>query len=192
MANIDSAFGFRPIRRLDGAAWTGNHTTRKMANNAGALNRGDVVMHDTSGLVKVATAGIAVGTALGVFVGCHYLAASLGYPIWSNYWPGAGAVGEVDAFIIDDPFVVYEVQSVSGPVTVADIGLNADVTIVASTTGFSKWTLAAPAVTATLPFRIISLGSPASMVGNGYDHTSQFNIVEVAWNAQYHKTALGV
>jgi hypothetical protein len=78
MANIDSAFGFRPIRRLDGAAWTGNHTTRKMANTAGALNRGDVVKDLGDGYVAVTTAALASHATLGVFVGCHYLAASLG------------------------------------------------------------------------------------------------------------------
>ena len=55
MANIDSAFGFRPIKRLDGAAWTGNHTTRKMANNATALNRGDVVQAKAVGYVQAMT-----------------------------------------------------------------------------------------------------------------------------------------
>ena len=117
MANIDSAFGFRPIRRLDGAAWTGNHTTRKMLTNATALNRGDVVQALPSGYVQAITGAVADHSGLGVFVGCHYLAASLGYPIWSNYWPGAGAVGEVDAFIIDDPIVVFEVQAAAGPIT---------------------------------------------------------------------------
>ena len=192
MANVDSAFGFRPIRRLDGAAWTGNHTTRKMANTAGALNRGDVVKDLGDGYVAVTTAANTAHSTIGVFVGCHYLAASLGYPIWSNYWPGSGATGDVDAFIIDDPNVVFEVQSVLGPVALTSIGQNADVTIVASTTGFSKWTLAAPTTTATLPFRVIGLGSAGSMVGNGYDHTTAYNIVEVSWNDQIYRQMVAV
>lgn len=192
MANIDSAFGFRPIKRLDGAAWTGNHNTRKMLTNATALNRGDVVQALASGYVQAITGAVADHSGLGVFVGCHYLAASLGYPIWSNYWPGAGAVGEVDAFIIDDPNVVFEVQAAAGPILLADVGMTANPTIVASTTGFSKWTLAAPAASATALFRVIALGDPAPNVGNGYDHTSANNIVQVAWNDHIYRQMVGV
>jgi len=192
MANIDSAFGFRPIRRLDGAAWTGNHTTRRMLTNAPALNRGDLVQQKADGYVQAISAAVTDHSLLGVFVGCHYLAASLGYPIWSNYWPGAGATGEVDAFIIDDPNVVFEVQATAGPVTVADVGMTANPTVVASTNGFSKWSLATPASLATAAFRVVALGSPASMVGNGYDHTTAFNVVEVAWNDHIYKQMAGV
>lgn len=192
MANIDAAFGFRPTRRLDGAAWTGNHTTRKMLNNAGALNRGDVVQQLASGYVAAVAGAVADHSALGVFVGCHYLAASLGYPIWSNYWPGAGAVGDVDVEIIDDPNVVFEVQAATGPITIADIGMTANPTIVASATGFSKWSLAAPAASATALFRVVALGAPAPFVGSGYDHTSANNIVEVAWNDHIYKQMVGV
>jgi hypothetical protein len=193
MANVDAAFGFRPIRRLDGAAWTGNHTTRKITGATAALNRGDVVAHAATGYVTPLAAGVLTGVGLGIFVGCHYLASSLGYPIWSNYWPGAGAVGDVDVFIIDDPSVVFEVQAGTPAIAFADIGMNGDVVVTASTTGFSKWKLSAGAVTATLPFRIVGLGNGGVNNGeNGYDTTSAFNIVEVAWNAQFHKTALGV
>jgi hypothetical protein len=39
MANPNAPFGFKPIRRLDGAAWSGNLTTRKLTDNdGGALN----------------------------------------------------------------------------------------------------------------------------------------------------------
>src|SRR6476620_4768190 len=192
MANIDAAFGLRPCRRLDGAAWTGGHSTRRMLTNATALNRGDVVQQLASGYVQAVTGAVADHSGLGVFVGCHYLAAGLGYPIWSNYWPGAGATAEVDALIIDDPFVVYEIQAQAAPITIADIGMTANPTVVASTTGFSKWSLAAPAASATALFRVVQLGDPAPMVSNGYDHTTAFNIVQVAWNDHIYKQMVGV
>jgi len=163
-----------------------------MLTNATALNRGDVVQQLASGYVQAVTGAVADHSGLGVFVGCHYLAAGLGYPIWSNYWPGAGATGEVDAFIIDDPFVVYEIQASAWPITIADIGMTANPTVVASTTGFSKWSLAAPAASATALFRVVQLGDPAPMVSNGYDHTTAFNIVQVAWNDHIYKQMVGV
>jgi hypothetical protein len=192
MANTNSPFGFKPIRRLDGAAWSSCHTTKKMQLNAGACNRGDVVKQLGDGTVAVATAPGSAAN-IGVFVGCHYLQASLGYPIWSNYWPGAGAVAgtQVDAFIIDDPFVVYEVMAATGPITAANVGENADVVITASTTGFSKWALATPAVAAgsdVLPFKVVAVGNAGVNIQDGYDVTSANNIVEVAWNVHNYKT----
>lgn len=195
MANINAAFGFKPIRRLDGAAWSGNLTQLKVANaDTNALNRGDVVLQVTTGYVSRAAAGNTAHTIRGVFQGCHYLSAALGYPIWSNYWPGSGATGDIDAFICDDPNVVFEVQASAGPIAFADIGLNADFVVNASTTGFSKWTLnsATMAVTATFPFRVIALGNNSVAIDNGYDTTTAFNVVEVAWNDMFLRQMAGI
>lgn len=190
MANTNAPFGFRPIRRLDGAAWSGNHNIKKMQNTAGACNRGDVMKQLADGTVAVGT--VLGGAAnLGTFVGCHYLAASLGYPIWSNYWPGAGAVGLVEVYIIDDPLVVYEVMAATGPITAANVGENADFVVAASTTGFSKWGLATPTVAAgsdVLPFKVVGIGNTGVNISDGYDVASANNIVEVCWNTHNYKT----
>jgi hypothetical protein len=190
MANTNAPFGFRPVRRLDGAAWSGNLTQVKMQNNAGAANRGDVVKRLADGTVAVSAAGTA-GGSLGVVEGFHFLSAVMGYPIWTNYWPGSGAVGLVDVFIIDDPLVVFEVMAATGPITQANVGDNADFVVNASTTGFSKWALATPAVAAgsdVLPFKVVALGNDGVNIQDGYDAASANNIVEVAWNTQAYKT----
>lgn len=191
MANTNSPFGFKPCRRLDGAAWSSCHNTKKMQLAAGALNRGDMVKRLADGTVAVSAAA-AGPINLGIYVGCHYLQASLGYPIWSNYWPGAGAGGAyVDAFVIDDPLVVYEVMAATGPITLANVDDNADVVVTPSTTGFSKWALATPAVAAgsdVLPWKVVKLGNDGVFIQDGFDATSANNIVEVAWNVQAYKT----
>lgn len=195
MANVSSAFGFKPIRRIDGAAWSGNFTQLKVANaDTNALNRGDVVLQVNTGYVSRAAAGNTAHTIRGVFLGCHYLSSTFGYPIWTNYWPGSGATGDIDAFIVDDPNVVFEVQASAGPIAFADIGQNADFVVNASTTGFSKWTLnsATMGVTATLPFRVIALGNNAVATDNGYDSTTAFNVVEVAWNDMFLRQFAGL
>ena len=99
---------------------------------------------------------------------------------------------DLEVFIIDDPNVVFEVQAAAGPITIADVGMTANPTVVASTTGFSKWTLAAPASLATAAWRVVALGDPAPMVGNGYDPTTAYNIVQVAWNDHIYKQMAGV
>ena len=193
MPNTNAPFGFRPIRRLDGAAASGGMSQAKVANADGnALNRGDVVQQLATGYVTRTTAGLANHQTRGVFIGCHYLSAALGYPIWTNYWPGAGAVGDIDVFLLDDPWLVFEVRANAGPITLANVGMNADFVVTASTTGFSAWSLAAPAVTATFPFRVTALGNNNVNVGDGYDSTLAFNIVEVAWNDQVFKQQVGI
>ncbi len=189
MANTVAPFGLRPIRRGDGAAWTGNHTTRKMQNTAGALNRGDIVKQLADGTVAVSTTADAA-VNVGVAVGVHYLSSALGYPIWTNYWPGAGALGLVDVFVVDDPYVVFEIQASAGPITLADVGASANIVINASTTGFSKWALGAPAAGAgsdVLPFKIAGVGNAGYPIQDGYDATSANNIAEVTWNLHYLK-----
>lgn len=191
MPNVNAPFGFRAIRRLDGAAWSGNLTQKKMQNTAGACNRGDVMKQMSDGTVAVATGNGAEN--LGICDGFRFLSSALGYPIWTNYWPGAGAVGLVDVFIIDDPLVVFEVMATTGPITQANVGENAAFTITASTTGFSKWSLVTPAVAAgsdVLPFKVVAVGNGGVPVGDGYDAAAANNIVEVAWNVQNYKTVM--
>lgn len=191
MANTQAPFGFRPIRRQDGAAWTSSFTQLKAQSTATAMNRGDVVKSLADGTIAVAAP--ADGHVVrGVFDGCHYLLAALGYNIWTNYWPGSGGIGLVDVFIIDDPFVVFEAQASAGPITLADLGANADIVVTASTTGFSKMSLGVPAITATFPFKIIGLGNGGVNISDGYDATSAFNIVEVTWNDMFMKTGAGI
>jgi hypothetical protein len=193
MANTQAPFGFRPIRRVDGAAWSSNITTRKMQNNAGALNRGDLVQQLADGTIAVAAAGLN-HVNLGVFVGCHYLSNALGYPIWTNYWPGAGAIGLVDAMILDDPNVVFEAQANAGNLTLADVGINMDIVVNASTTGFSKMALndGTKAVTATFPWRMVGLGNNGVNIADGYDATANFNIVEVMPNNWFLQPGAGL
>ena len=195
MPNTVAPFGFRPIKRVDGAAWSSKLTQVKIQPTAGALNRGDLVQQMADGTVAAAAAGVGYAVR-GVYLGCHYLSATLGYNIWSNYWPGSGALGAyVDGFILDDPSVVFEVQASAGPITLANVGQNADVVVAASTTGFSKWSLGVPTITAssTFPFTIYALGNNGVYIQDGYDATAANNIVEVRWNVQFLKSSgLGV
>ncbi|HWI67634.1 MAG TPA: hypothetical protein VNS88_04580 [Nitrospiraceae bacterium] len=191
MANTNSPSGFRPVARVDGAAWSSKHTTCKMQNNAGALNRGDGVSQLLDGTVAVAAA--AAGHVFrGIYEGCHYQSLTMGYPIWSNYWPGAGASGLVDVYVIDDPNVVFEGMASAGPITLADVGMNADVVVAASTTGFSKWSIGVPAVTATFPWKIFAVGNMGVYIQDGLDATAANNIVEVAPNEWFLTKGAGI
>jgi len=198
MANTQAPFGFRPIK-TGAVPYSGAFSTLAAQPTVGALNRGDMVTQLADGTVRPYAAADG-HMARGVYIGCHYLSAALGYPIWSNYWPGSGALGSalIQVFVIDDPNVVFEVAALAGPIAVADIGQRAEANVLASTTGFSKWSLTGLAVTATLPWIVTALGNSQAgtfagvPISDGYDSTTAYNIVEVAWNDMFLKTGLGI
>ena len=71
MANIDAAFGLRPIAKV-GSAPGGTTGTTKYSiadNQSTAIFTGDPVKYKNDGTVEVATAGDA---SCGVFMGCFY------------------------------------------------------------------------------------------------------------------------
>jgi len=189
MANTNAPFGLRPVTYRGAAPSSGGMNWRKMQNTAGACNRGDIVKTLADGTVAVAAA-TDVAVMVGVVEGFRFLSSVMGYPIWTNYWPGSGALGLVDVCIIDDPNQVYEIMASAGPITLADIGSAANVVVNASTTGFSKWALGAPAAGAgsdVLAFKVVGLGNDGINISDGYDATAANNIVQVAWNANYWK-----
>ena len=125
------------------------------------------------------------GTAqiAGIFVGCKYLSTSQKRTVWSNYWPGSDASADVEAYIVDDPNAQFVVQAGGTAIGLADMGLYIQFNLGTgnSSTGISGAYVESPAVTATLPFRIIGfIESPPG--ANGTDITSAYNQIIVGFN----------
>jgi len=140
---------------------------------------------NADGYLAVATAtgadattnGFPVGTAntgiVGVFTGCSYVNAQ-GQQIWSQYYP-TGVTGVITATVIDDPDVVFQVQS-AGSITQAGLGANVffstgAVATGSTTTGNSTASVVAgsSAVTTTAAFRIVGFPQNiTSTVGDAY------------------------
>jgi len=198
MANPNAPFGFKPIRRLDGAAWSGNLTSRKiLATNNNVMCKGDVVLALSTGYIDIGVAGTTTHVNLGIFYGCHYFNASVGYNIWSNRWPGGSpsAGVDADAFIIDDPYLVFEVQASAAAIGFGAIGENADYVVATGNalSGISAWTLnSTTGSTATFPFRVVGLGNFGVNTSPGYDSASANNIVEVCWNDQFYRQTASI
>lgn len=143
----------------------------------------------------VAGAGSAIIQAAGLFYGCQYYSTSQKKTVWSNYWPGADATGDVEAFICSDPNAQFMIQASAGPVTQAFIGCTADVVMgtVNTTTGLSRMALADPATAnpATLPFKVLNVvTSPPT--ANGTDPATAYNNVIVGFNNQIFKSLLTI
>jgi len=128
MANINGAFGLRPIGKMgQNANSTGATEYRIASNNTNVIYQGSPVKPLSTGVIDIvgSASGGTVGL-LGVFWGCTYVSSTTGKKTWSNYWPGSGADSNfpVTAFVYDDPaqlFVVATSNVVAAANTEAEI-----------------------------------------------------------------------
>lgn len=180
MATTAAPYGLRPVKRVDGMPYAGAYSTF-LIDPAGYntnIYYGSVVYVNANGYINIVTGTGADATtndwptgstsvtgALGVFVGCSYINAQ-GQLIFSQYYP-SGTTGVVQAFVVDDPMVLFAAQ-LDGTATQAAIGANtffaaAQSTSTGSTrTGNSTSALDATVVTASAALRIVAFISPVS------------------------------
>jgi hypothetical protein len=199
--NTNAPFGFVPYRG-NGAAPTYELATRYIkSDNTTKIFQGDPVIPLTTGYITQMSAGGTVRCE-GVFSGCKYVSVSLKRTVWSNFWPGADANGDVEAYLYSNPQMQFEVQSSDSVGTAAmafanigeyvnigyGIGLsgtpNGNTANGLSTASVNVNTLA---TTVTHPFIVVGLiESPPS--ADGTDAASEFNRVIVAFNNASSRT----
>jgi hypothetical protein len=198
MANTAAYFGFTQYQGGAGGAPTFAQSARRIASgNTTPIYTGDPVMPVVSTANGYITQGAAGTTRLdGIFVGCKYLNTSLGRTVWSSYWPGSGATGDVEAYVIDDPSVRFLVQtSFSGApmtgtattMTSGIIGQYAQFTIGSgnTSTGRSGAYLSSVATTVTFPFIVVDYQISGN---NGGDPTTQYCNVIVGFNNEIFRS----
>ena len=161
MANIDQAFGLRPIAKV-GSAPGGTTGTTKYSiadNQSTAIFTGDPVKYKNDGTIEVATASDAL---LGVFMGCFYTDPTTGKPTYKDHFPASLSPGDAIAFVADDPDQMFVVQQDSdgSNLVAADLNLNANLIFGtgSTTTGMSGVEIdsSTGAVTATHQVRLIA------------------------------------
>jgi len=167
MANIDAAFGLRPIGKVGSNRDAQGNTEYEIAACAGAIYQNDCV--------KAAGAGVAIaaatdnGALLGALTGVFFTDTTTSKPTFANNLAASNAATDIKGFVTDDPFQLYEIQSNnSGASAQGDIGLNADLSVVAGTSPHyvSKTELdddGSPAIAATtLNLRIMNVSDDPS------------------------------
>ena len=106
MANVDGAFGFRPVRHMSGNIQTEEF---KIAANYGtAIYTGQTVEAVAGGGVEAAAAGDT--QQAGVFGGVSYTDPTTSKPTWSAYYPASTNASDLKASVYADPYIVYEAQ----------------------------------------------------------------------------------
>ena len=188
MASTATPYGLKPINEIGGLPYAGS--TRKLPITSGFgtnLYYGAVVCIAANGTIELVTTNgdnstpFPAGT-IGVFMGCSYTDATLGF-VNRQYWPTGTVADDALAFIVDDPNTLFQAQA-AGSITQADLGQNTHFDAVQSTstgstsTGNSNTALdATTGTTAGWAFRIVDfVDAPGSEVGDAYtDVIVKFN-----------------
>ena len=169
MANVDKAFGLRPLGNLSASGSQNQYGYEIADNQAGAIYQGDLVTLKDGYILQFNPASHTA--AVGVFNGCNYIDPTTGKPTWSNYYPGSVNItqGKIIAEVLDDPNQMFLIQN-DGTSAATNYGLNADVVVGtgSTTTGVSAMELdtSTIATTAALNVKIIGLWDvPNNAVG---------------------------
>lgn len=198
MSNTQAYNGFQQYYGGSGGAPTFQQTTRLIASGNGTpIYTGDPVMPVISSATGYITQGSPGSTVIaGIFVGCKYLSTSQKRTVWSSYWPGSDATGDVTAYVIDDPNAQFIVQCsttafcATGTLTALTsfpVGQYAQFTIGSGNTanGQSGAYLSALGTVVTYPFQVLAMYTGPS---NGGDPLSQYNKVIVGFNNEWLRT----
>ncbi len=193
MANQDAAFGLRLSRSGNGSHLIGMQNKYRIAANYNtSIFQGDLVTVATNGTITRVAAGDAA-LILGVFNGCQYDDPTTGKPVWSNYYPASTNVAGIEAFVIDAPHAVYEVQA-DAAMPITDLFGNFDIvdaTAGSTASGISNSELdvGTGATTAGLPLKAIDISTDPE---NSDTATANTNVMVVINNHLFSAGTTGL
>ena len=191
MANQDAAFGLRPVGKVGQNADNQGMSQYEIADNSStSIFQGDLVKMVTTGFVDKADAG---DTALGVFWGTFISKdPSTGKPKFANFYTqtDVGTGETIDAFVYDDPYARFEIQS-SADTERSDVGMNGDIVYATGSTinGVSKAELDDTSfVTTTAQLRLIGFSKDIENDEAGVDNVNCI----VTINEHFLKSTTGI
>lgn len=191
MATVASPYGLRAVNRLDGLPYAGATRLFPIASgyNTNIFN-GDLVSFSGGTLTRT-TGTTGLTAVIGVFVGCTYTDPNLKYKVFRQYYPANTAASDIEAYVIDDPNVLFQMQA-NGAVVAANIGKNANIvnTAGSTTTGNSAIALDTTgiAVTATFPIRLVDfVDGPTSTAGDAFTDV----LVKINFGVHLYMNATG-
>ena len=149
MANINVAFGFKPVGKHGSSPATQGTSQYFIASDASAIFQGSPVKAElTGGTIQIGSATGNGDQLVGIFAGCEYVDATTGKLKFSNTWPGSGSANtnfDIKGFVYDDPSQRFIIAADGGNTSRAtakvDIFKTADIasgTSGSTTTGISS------------------------------------------------------
>tara|TARA_R100000315_G_C5201394_1_gene118459 strand:+ start:301 stop:885 length:585 start_codon:yes stop_codon:yes gene_type:complete len=191
MANNDAPFGLRATRMIGGAPYNGGQSRYRIANNEStSMFQGDLVIQLTAGTIDRFDPSTADALVLGVFMGCRFTDPSTKKETFQNHYTQTAA-DDIEAFVIDDPNVVFEIQADDTfPVTDLFGNFNIVNTVAGSTTtgiSGSELDVTTGAATVALPIKAIDISLDPD---NDDTSSANTNVLVVINNHVYgHVTA---
>jgi hypothetical protein len=176
MANVNKPNGFSPVGNLLGGKWNeqGRVYAIPTSDTTNSYAIGDCVMSasgsDSTGIRYIQKWGGATTTSalpLGIIVGIRVADPGLSLvgttlDLTQTYITAGTRTNVRYVYVVDDPFVLFEAQFNATGATAAQLSMNSAVTISAAnqtslstSSPFSDMVLSSPAVTATLPIRLL-------------------------------------
>mgnify|MGYP006403872521 FL=1 len=188
MSTTATPYGARPIGTLSASgSWTGKVRHLPIGSGYGtAIFNGDFVKVASDGEIELDNGTTAL-TAVGIFVGCSYTPSTTNQKTFNTQWPASTTATDAMAYVIDDPFVLMQMQA-DEAMNTTDRGYNAAVVQTAGSTSIGKSKNAldgsTPATTNTLPLRIIDfVDGPKSLPPKGTTASDAYPDVIVKFNA---------
>jgi len=144
MANLDTPFGFKPVKNLNGSPWNGKVNVYYVpSTDATAIFKGDAVKSagsaDATGKYPTVTQATAGAAVRGVVIGFGDNPNVMTNPDnpMRAYRPASTAMY---AFVVDDPQVIFEVQEDSdgAALAVAAVGLSTNFVVGSGSTATGK------------------------------------------------------
>ena len=169
MANINVAFGLKPINTAGSTPATQGTNAYFIDSSASAIFQGSMVKADNGGEIVICSETGDTEAPVGVFAGCEYVSSTTGKKVFSNFWPGSGADTNFDiiGFVHDNPlqrFIICTDATITNKATaVAAIFENSQFNSGASgstTTGISSAQLDVATLdssNASLPLKIVGI-----------------------------------
>ena len=196
---VSAPYGLKPINLIGGQVFAG--ATRQMEIASGYATNifyGDLVQRISDGTITKDT-GTTTATPCGVFLGVSFTNASTGQVQQQQFYPASQSIKsgtKIFAVVADDPDTLFQVAVVSGTTVITGVGISAignNSTLVqnagSTTTGNSAVAiLAATAVTATLPIRIIDVVRDTATAADNFPEV----IVKINFGMHQYNAALGV
>jgi hypothetical protein len=182
MSATATPMGAEPVGTLSASgSYTGKVRHYKIASNdSTAIFYGDFVKMTSAGVVTLDTGTTAL-TPIGVFMGCSYTDPNTNQLTFSQFYPASTVASDIDAYVLNDPFVEMRMQ---GDATLAQtaLGNNAAVVQTAGSTSIGRsrnaFDSSTIATTATLPLKLIEfVDGPDSSTGDAFtDVIVMFNV----------------
>ena len=187
---VDAPYGLVPINLIGGQVYAGSTRLMPIASgSATAIYKGDVVKLISSGTIEKDT-GTDAATPVGVFLGVTYTDDDFG-KVFKDYYPGGISKSDIEAYVVDDPDVLFKVAIVSATTTIGFVNQTAvgNNGVLVQNAGSTISGVSGVAVdngtatTSTFPVRIVDVIPETAQAGN----PGSFTEVIVKWNDGMHQ-----